>query len=140
MYTVSKERRSHIMRQIRSRDTRPELFIRKKVHQEGFRFRLNNNNMIGKPDLVFPKYHLAVFVNGCFWHGHSCSRGARIPASNSSYWKNKIARNQQRDEKSYSLLKQNGWQVVIIWECELEKGFHLLLKRLKNLRTRLNRQ
>ena len=127
------------MRQVRSRDTGPELYVRTRVHREGFRYRLKNDSMVGKPDLVFPKYRIAVFVNGCFWHGHTCSRGARIPASNILYWENKIARNRQRDAETYFRLKEGGWHVVVVWECELEKGIRSLLKRLTSMRAKQNR-
>jgi DNA mismatch endonuclease (patch repair protein) len=139
MDTVSKERRSHIMRQVRSKDTSPEIRVRRAIHREGFRYRLHSSALPGKPDLVFAKYGLVVFVNGCFWHGHDCARGARVPASNTRYWVDKIARNRRRDETNCARLKSMGWRVVVIWECSLDKGTRLLLRRLRSLRTRQNR-
>ncbi|HNR35845.1 MAG TPA: very short patch repair endonuclease [Candidatus Hydrogenedentes bacterium] len=134
MDTISKERRSHTMRQVKSRDTYPELYLRRKIHREGFRYRLHNAKLPGKPDLVFPQYRLAVFVNGCFWHGHGCARGNRIPATNTAYWKVKIARNRERDFLKQEILGSQGWRVVVVWECSLDTGARDLLRRLCSLR------
>jgi len=107
------------MRAIRSKHTKPELRVRKVAHSMGLRFRLHRKDLPGKPDLVFPKHKLALFVNGCFWHGHGCKRGGTGPKSNTGYWAPKIARTRARDAASMAALKEVGWKVAILWECEL---------------------
>lgn len=124
------EARSRNMAAIRSRDTKPELFVRRAAHAAGYRYRLHHRGLPGKPDLVFPKYRLAVFVHGCFWHGHVC-REARAPKSNLSYWLPKIRRNMSRDRASARRLRRSGWHVVTIRECQLESGVARLLNRLR---------
>lgn len=108
------------MRAVKGRDTKPEVALRKKLHALGFRYRLNVEDLPGKPDLVFPKYKTAVFVHGCFWHGHRCKRGSRQPKQNADYWKEKIARNKARDKKNAKELEKLGWRVITVWECELK--------------------
>lgn len=110
--------RSAVMRTIKSRDTKPELIVRRLCHQLGFRFRLHRKTLPGCPDLVFVARRKAIFVNGCFWHGHDCKRGARMPKSNTPYWRSKIARNQARDAKAREELGSAGWGVLTVWECE----------------------
>jgi DNA mismatch endonuclease (patch repair protein) len=112
------EQRSAVMRAVKSRDTGPELKVRRAAHALGLRFRLRRDDLPGKPDLVLPKHGVAVFVHGCFWHGHTCPRGARTPATNAAYWKAKIARNVARDATASKALKALGWRPVTIWECE----------------------
>ncbi len=114
------EKRAEVMRAVKSKDTKPELALRKALHALGYRYRLNVKNLPGKPDLVFPKHHAVIFVHGCFWHGHDCKRGARIPKSNTAYWLEKIARNKFRDKKSAAELKKLGWRVITVWECEIK--------------------
>jgi DNA mismatch endonuclease (patch repair protein) len=114
------EQRSRIMRAVKSTDTAPEMAIRRMAHLMGYRFRLHRKDLPGKPDLVFPRLHKVVFVHGCFWHGHQCARGARAPKANAEYWRAKIMRNGLRDSANIAALKAKGWQVAIIWECELE--------------------
>ena len=116
--TVSVKRRSEIMGLIRSKDTKPELLIRKGLHSLGFRYRLHVKDLPGKPDLVFPRYKSVIQINGCFWHGHSCSL-FRLPKSNTAYWSAKIARNIERDISNHRLLQDGGWRVLTIWECAL---------------------
>ncbi|WP_375205438.1 very short patch repair endonuclease [Hyphococcus sp.] len=116
----TKEKRSEVMRAVKGRDTKPEVALRKKLHALGFRYRLNVKDLPGKPDLVFPKYKTAVFVHGCFWHGHQCKRGNRQPKQNADYWKEKIARNKARDKKNAKELEKLGWRVITVWECELK--------------------
>lgn len=116
----TKEKRSEVMRAVKGRDTKPEVALRKKLHALGFRYRLNVEDLPGKPDLVFPKYKTAVFVHGCFWHGHRCKRGSRQPKQNADYWKEKIARNKARDKKNAKELEKLGWRVITVWECELK--------------------
>ena len=107
------------MRAIKSKDTMPELMVRRMAHSMGYRFRLHRKDLPGKPDLVFPRLRRAIFVNGCFWHCHDCGRGARMPEQNRAYWKKKLERNKERDEAALSALTALGWKVSVFWECEL---------------------
>ena len=116
----TKEQRSTNMSHIRSTDTRPEVMVRKYLFKQGFRYRKNDDNLPGKPDIVLPKYHTVVFVNGCFWHKHNCSRFV-WPSSNKVYWTNKILKNVERDQENQTALAAAGWKVIVIWECELKK-------------------
>jgi len=111
-------KRSAVMRAVKSKDTTPELKVRRAAHALGLRFRLGRSDLPGKPDLVFVGRRTALFVHGCFWHGHDCPRGARMPATNRSYWEAKIGRNVARDRATLAALKQLGWTPVVIWECE----------------------
>lgn len=113
-------KRSAIMRAVKSRDTGPELIVRACVRALGYgrRYRLNGAGLPGKPDLVFGTMQKAIFVHGCFWHGHDCKRGAREPKDNAAYWRAKIARNRQRDAASLKALRSAGWSALTIWECE----------------------
>src|ERR1700749_1114031 len=114
------ELRSRIMRAVKSSDTAPELAVRSMVHRLGFRFRLHRKDLPGKPDLVFPGPRKVIFVHGCFWHGHDCARGARMPKANAEYWRGKIGRNVARDAKHLVALKETGWHTAVVWECELK--------------------
>ena len=114
--TFSPAKRSQIMSRIRAKDTTPEIAIRKGLHRLGFRYRLHDKKLPGKPDMVFPRYNSVIFVHGCFWHGHSCHL-FRWPASNQDYWRPKIERTRARDELHVSSLRAAGWRVLIIWEC-----------------------
>lgn len=111
--------RSMNMSSIRSKDTKPEELVRKYLFSQGFRYRKNDKKLPGSPDIVLPKYKVAVFVNGCFWHKHDCPRFV-WPASNTDYWKPKILKNVERDHKNYQLLRSSGWIVITVWECELK--------------------
>ena len=111
--------RSHCMSCIRGKDTKPELLVRKRLHARGFRFRLQDRKLPGRPDIVLPKYGVAIMVNGCFWHGHKGCRYATKPKSNIEFWETKIARNKHRDEVTAAHLEALGWTVIIVWECEL---------------------
>lgn len=112
--------RSKNMSHIRSTDTKPEVNARKYLFSKGFRYRKNVKTMPGCPDIVLPKFKTVIFVNGCFWHKHDCSRFV-WPSSNVEYWKNKINGNVARDRKNYELLKSQGWDVIVVWECELKR-------------------
>lgn len=114
------ELRSRTMRAVRSKDTTPELKLRRLLHRAGFRFRLHRKDLPGSPDLVFPARKAVIFVHGCFWHGHDCKRGARAPKANAEYWRAKIARNIARDGRSLDALQTAGWRVSIVWECQLK--------------------
>lgn len=110
--------RSAVMRAVKSKDTAPELAVRRAAHALGLRFRLQRADLPGKPDLVFPRHRVALFVHGCFWHGHDCPRGARMPQTNRVYWEAKIGRNMARDKAAAAALRKLGWTPRILWECE----------------------
>ena len=120
MDRVSKEQRHYNMSRIRGKDTRPEILVRKYLFHNGLRYRKNDKNLPGHPDIVLPKYKTVVFINGCFWHGHENCKWAKTPTTNTSFWQAKILSNQERDKKVTSLLKTMGWQVITIWQCELK--------------------
>jgi len=112
------ELRSRTMRAVKSGDTAPEMIVRRQVHALGYRYRLHRTDLPGKPDLTFPGLRKIIFVHGCFWHGHSCKRGARAPKENAAYWTTKIQRNARRDIEHQAALTREGWRCLIIWECE----------------------
>jgi len=112
-------KRSWIMRQVRSMNTKPELLVRSLAHRLGYRFRLHRRELPGAPDLVFPSRRKVIFVHGCFWHGHPCRRGARLPKTNAEYWRNKITRNKERDKRHKRQLRQLDWSALVLWECQL---------------------
>jgi DNA mismatch endonuclease (patch repair protein) len=116
----SSEKRSAVMRQVKGRDTAPELKVRRALTALGARYRLHRADLPGKPDIVLPGRRLALFVHGCFWHGHDCARGARVPKQNRDYWVGKVERNRARDAKNREALAGLGWRVETIWECELK--------------------
>lgn len=111
--------RSATMRAVKAKDTAPELQVRRFVHSLGCRFRLHRKDLPGAPDIVFPRLRRVLFVHGCFWHGHSCKRGNRIPKTNREYWVQKIQRNRNRDSEHARDLEALGWRQLVIWECEL---------------------
>jgi DNA mismatch endonuclease, patch repair protein len=106
------------MRAVRSRDTTPEMIVRRAVTALGYRYRLHKATLPGKPDLVFGPRQKAIFVHGCFWHGHDCKRGAREPKANADYWRAKVQGNRKRDAKAIAQLEGAGWQILVVWECE----------------------
>lgn len=120
------------MSHIRSKNTKPEILVRKGLHTRGFRFRLHNKKLPGSPDIVLPKYGVAIMVNGCFWHGHKGCRYANRPKTNVEFWELKIYRNKHRDEVTNAHLEALGWHVITIWECEL-RGEALATSRLDTL-------
>ena len=109
------------MQAVKSKDTGPELAVRRMLHARGFRYRLHRRDLPGCPDLVFPRRRKVVFIHGCFWHGHDCARGARTPKSNTGYWTQKVGRNRVRDAGAAEQLVAEGWEVLIVWECEVRK-------------------
>ncbi|MCL4485084.1 MAG: DNA mismatch endonuclease Vsr [Nitrospirae bacterium] len=115
---VDKATRSRMMRGIRSGNTKPEIFIRKGLHREGFRYRLHDPKVTGHPDLVFPKYHAVLFIHGCFWHGHDCSL-FRYPETRKEFWEEKIRRNRKRDADVQKILTDAGWRIGLVWECAM---------------------
>ena len=129
---LSKTQRSYNMSRIRGKNTKPEILVRKGLHACGFRFRLHNKKLPGSPDIVLPKYGVAIMVNGCFWHGHKGCRYATKPKSNVEFWETKIARNRHRDEVTEAHLQALGWHVITIWECEI-KGASSAASRLDAL-------
>lgn len=118
----SAEQRSRTMRAVKGSNTRPEIAVRCIIHKLGYRFRLYRKDLPGKPDLVFPGRRKVIFVHGCFWHCHDCSRGSRLPKSNAEYWRKKITNNYVRDKANIAALKRRGWRVAVVWECELKKS------------------
>ncbi|CAN7456615.1 DNA mismatch endonuclease Vsr [Phenylobacterium sp. LjRoot225] len=115
-----KAQRSAVMRRVKGRDTKPEMIVRRALTRLGARYRLHRKDLPGSPDVAMPGRKLAVFVHGCFWHGHDCARGARVPQQNRDYWTAKVARNRARDEKNRTALAAMGWRVETVWECELK--------------------
>lgn len=116
----TKEVRSRNMSHIRSTNSKPEEKVRKYLFSKGFRYRKNDKRYPGKPDIVLPRYKTVIFINGCFWHKHDCPRFV-WPSSNEEYWRPKISRNVERDRQVQLLLKEQGWNVIVIWECQLKK-------------------
>ena len=116
------ESRSRNMSRIPSKNTKPEETVRKYLFSQGFRYRKNVSNLPGKPDIVLPKYNTVVFVNGCFWHAHQGCKWFVPPKSNSEFWQKKFSYNMERDERNYNLLRELGWKVIIVWECEIRHG------------------
>ena len=130
--TLTKEKRSENMRQIKSKDMKPEMVVRKLVHSMGYRYRLHRKDLPGKPDLVFASRKKVIFVHGCFWHQHdadSCPI-TRKPKSNGNYWLPKLEKNVKRDQRNIGALKQLKWDSLVIWECEI-KNLDKLQKRIK---------
>lgn len=123
------EKRSAVMAKVKGRGTKPELQVRKALTALGVRYRLNRKDLPGSPDVVMAGRRMAIFVHGCFWHGHDCARGSRVPKANSDYWLAKVARNKARDAAAEAALTQQGWRVETLWECDL--------KDAKALRVRL---
>lgn len=130
MDNLSPEERSAQMGLVRSKDTKPEMRVRRLVYGLGYRYRLHRADLPGKPDLVFPSRRKVVQVNGCFWHGHKCRLG-RMPKSSVDYWRNKIATNQKRDMRTIRSLRKLGWECLTVWECSLGDESKLA-KRIKH--------
>ena len=126
------EKRSAVMRRVKGRDTTPERTVRRLLTRLGARYRLHRADLPGKPDIVMPGRRLALFVHGCFWHGHDCARGARVPKANRDYWTAKVASNRARDEAARDKLTAAGWRVETVWECEL-KDEAAVSERLRRL-------
>jgi DNA mismatch endonuclease, patch repair protein len=124
---VSPETRSRMMAGIRGKDTKPELAIRRALHKQGFRYRLHDRNLPGKPDMSFPRYKAVIMVNGCFWHRHDCHL-FKWPSSRRQFWRNKINRNSVRDEVNMEALVRSGWRILAIWECALKGKTRLCLE------------
>lgn len=127
---LTRAQRSACMAAVRSRNTQPERTVRRWVHGMGHRYSLHKRTLPGSPDLALVSRRAAIFVHGCFWHGHSCPRGSRVPVRNRDYWTSKIARNRERDASNRKLLRAMGWRVLSLWECELKEETRLR-KRLQ---------
>ena len=134
----SPETRSYNMSRIRGKNTKPEQVVRKYLFAQGFRYRKNDNQLPGKPDIVLPKYKTVVFVNGCFWHAHEGCRYFVWPTNNAEFWRKKIGGNIARDEKNKRLLTELGWRVIVVWECELK--YSTAEDTLKSLACRIRQQ
>lgn len=106
------------MRAVKSRDTEPEMTVRRTLHGLGYRYRLHRTDLPGTPDIVFPSRRKAILVHGCFWHQHECQRGARSPKANQAYWLAKLQRNRERDAAHEAMLRELGWRIMVIWECQ----------------------
>ena len=129
--SVSPGRRSEIMSHIKSKDTSIELMVRRRLFAMGYRYRVNYKGLPGKPDIVFTKKKIAIFIHGCYWHGHGCgSRYAHTSQSNKAYWGPKIQRTQLRDQEHIAELEANGWKVIVLWECQLERNFEKMINSL----------
>lgn len=126
--TLTPEQRSERMARVRNRDTKPELMVRKALHTRGFRYRLHDARLPGKPDLVFPGRQKAVFVHGCFWHMHGACALSRIPKSNLDFWQPKLEGNRARDAVQLEQLHALGWTVLVVWECELRDMENLVIR------------
>jgi DNA mismatch endonuclease (patch repair protein) len=131
--SLSKAQRSANMAAVHGRNTKPEMAVRSELFQAGYRFRLHRRDLPGSPDVILPRYRTAVFVHGCFWHGHSCLR-AKLPGTNREFWSSKIARNVARDRANVAALKCAGWTVFIVWTCRLRDDLDALLDHLKRCR------
>ena len=122
--TVDQKTRSRIMSRVRSKDTKPEMLVRRTIFSLGYRYRLHSPRLPGKPDLVFAGRKKVIFVHGCFWHGHKCKRD-KMPKSRIEYWRDKIAKNRRRDARNVRALHSLGWRCAIVWECEIKDMDHL---------------
>jgi len=122
MDRIAPEDRSRLMSRVRSADTKPEMIVRRRLHAAGLRFRLHRRDLPGRPDLVLPRLRIAVFVHGCFWHGHEeCDRGRRRPKTRTEFWDRKLRENRDRDARVAAELQALGWRVVTVWECETKR-------------------
>jgi DNA mismatch endonuclease (patch repair protein) len=136
---LSQEQRSVLMSKVRSSDTKPEWILRCALHRLGFRYKLKNKDLPGSPDLALPKYQTVIFVHGCFWHRHASCRDASMPKTNQSFWAKKFSENVERDAKNAEALSQQGWKVIIIWECELvNKTIETIEKVVHTIRSGLH--
>ena len=123
------------MSRIKYKNTKPEMLVRKFLHAQGYRYRLHDKKLPGKPDIVLPKYRSVIFVHGCFWHGHAHCKYFVVPKTNTAWWLNKINTNKTNDAKAVKALKKEGWKIITVWECQIkpakiEKTFNTLLLKL----------
>ncbi|ADL34645.1 DNA mismatch endonuclease Vsr [Butyrivibrio proteoclasticus B316] len=128
---LTPEKRSWNMSRIKGMDTKIEVEVRKYLFSKGYRFRKNDKRYPGKPDIVLPKYHVAIFVHGCFWHRHEGCKDATTPKTRTEFWLEKFDKNVKNDQIKQEKLKEMGWKVIVIWECELKKDFQRIMDRLE---------
>lgn len=133
-----KATRSFNMSRVQSRDTKPEIRLRRSLFSKGFRYKLHDKKLPGKPDIVLPKYRTVILVHGCFWHQHKGCKKARLPIQNAEFWKAKLQQNVSRDAKSEKALRDLGWNVLIVWECETQKSIKETLERVSHSLTSVN--
>jgi len=126
---ISTKQRSSLMSRIKSKDTKPEIVVRKHLHALGYRFRLHDRKLPGKPDIVLKKYKTTIQVRGCFWHQHGC-KYSNVPKSNKLYWIPKLKQNKERDRLNDKKLKKLGWKIIVIWECKLQNELKRLIKKI----------
>lgn len=129
------QQRSFNMQQIKGKNTNPEMLVRKFLHANGYRYKLHDKKLPGKPDIVLPRYRTVIFVHGCFWHGHTNCKYFVVPKTRTQWWTDKINRNKANDEKAIKALKKEGWKIINVWECDLkpakvEKTLNSLLKKI----------
>jgi DNA mismatch endonuclease (patch repair protein) len=136
MDIYQRQKRSDIMSRISGKETKPEILIRKFLFANGYRFRKNVKDLPGRPDVVLSKYKTVIFIHGCFWHGHTCKRGV-LPTTNVEFWKTKIGGNVERDKRNITELEKQGWNVIVIWQCEI-KNNDLQNERLAKLLSEIN--
>lgn len=127
MDTMTKEQRHRNMSHIKSKSTSLEILVRKRLFRDGFRYRINVSTLPGKPDIVLPKYHTVIFINGCFWHRHNCKL-ATMPKTHTDFWQRKFEQNVKNDLVNHKKLRNMGWHVIILWECEIKEDFEQLIK------------
>jgi DNA mismatch endonuclease (patch repair protein) len=129
----TKEQRSFNMSRIKGKDTKPEMLVRRFLHANGFRYKLHDKTLPGKPDIVLPKYKTVIFVHGCFWHGHKDCRYFVVPKTRTEWWLHKINGNNANDAKAIKALKKEGWKVILLWECDLKaNNFDVTVANLQN--------
>lgn len=125
-----KKKRSEIMSKVKSRDTKIEIKVRHNLYNKGIRYRINCKDLLGKPDIAIKKYKVAIFINGCFWHGHENCKNSTLPKTNFEYWDKKIKNNIIRDKNNINNLKKNGWHVFVLWECDLNANLDFIIENL----------
>ena len=130
MDKFSKKKRTEVMSNIRSKNTKPEILLRKELFKRGFRYRIHDKKLPGKPDIVLKKYKIAIFVHGCFWHLHSGCREGRLPSTRREYWEPKLLGNVLRDKLHVSNLEKLGWTVLTFWECEIDKSLDEIITKI----------
>lgn len=134
---IPTDKRSALMSRVRTKHTAPELAVRRALHAAGLRFRLHRRDLPGKPDIVLGPLRTAIFVHGCFWHGHDCTKGSRRPQSNVDFWNGKLDRNMERDRVAADALRAAGWNVEVVWECSLAESLPALVEHLRRRRSDL---
>lgn len=122
---MSKAARRRVMQAVKGRDTKPEMIVRSLIHRMGYRFRLHRRDLPGTPDIVFPRLKAVIFVHGCFWHRHSCKNGRSMPVTRPAFWRRKFSRNVARDRSAVEQLRRAGWQVFVVWECDVTRPLRL---------------